>query len=95
MRQKGITKEWVQAVHPAKGGESKTADGVSFVEEAPPTAMGYKDYGNVERQDIMVQVFQNQVESEKGWLKPSTATGFSNGFVYQYPDMSDEETWDE
>ena len=32
MKQKGITKEWVQAVHPAKGGESKTADGVSFVE---------------------------------------------------------------
>ena len=40
MKQKGITKEWVQAVHPAKGGESKTADGISFVETAPPTAMG-------------------------------------------------------
>ena len=94
MRQAGITKEWVQAVHPNKGGESKTADGVLFTEVAPPTAIGFKDYGNVERKDIDVEVWQNQVENERGWLKPSSCTGFSNGVLF-WPDMSDEEVWDE
>ena len=94
MKQKGITKEWVQAVHPAKGGVSKTADGVSFVETAPPTAMGFKDYGNVERKDLGVEFWKNQVEGEKGWLKPNPCTGLSRGVAF-WPDMSDEKKWDD
>lgn len=94
MRQKGITKEWVEAVHPPCGPDSKTADGVVFRDIAPPTAIGFKDYGNIERKDIDVEYWQNTVEKERGWLKPSPCTGLSNGFAF-WPDMSDEKRWDE
>jgi len=62
-------------------GFSTTKDGVRFVEKPPATALGFKDYG------------PNVPDRLAG--EPTEATHFDHCQLLGWPDMSDEEVWDE
>lgn len=56
-------------------------DGTKFVEKPPQTAMGYKDYGTG---------IPDRLAGE-----PSSTPIFDHYSFHGWPDMSDEQTWDE
>lgn len=60
---------------------SITKDGTRFVEKPPKTAMGYKDYGTG---------IPDRLAGT-----PSDSPIFDHYGFNGWPDMSDEETWDE